>query len=126
MLETGLKYTLTDTVTPDKTAKAVGSGGLEVFATPAMLALMEKTSAALAQPHLAEGEGTVGTLVDITHISATPLGMQVSCESELIEIDRKRLVFRVTASDERGKIGEGAHERFIINNNCFMAKVNSK
>lgn len=126
MLETGSKLTLTELVTLDKTAKAVGSGGLEVYATPAMIALMEKTSAALVQPYLAEGEGTVGTLVNITHISATPLGMQITCESELIEIDRKRLVFRVTATDEKGKIGEGTHERFIINNEKFIAKTNSK
>ena len=126
MLETGSKLTLTELVTLDKTAKAVGSGGLEVYATPAMIALMEKTSAALVQPYLTEGESTVGTLVNITHISATPLGMQITCESELIEIDRKRLVFRVTASDEKGKIGEGTHERFIINNEKFIAKTNSK
>jgi len=126
MLQTGIKHTINENVTEEKTASAVGSGFLPVYATPAMIALMEKTSAKLVEPFLAESEGTVGISVNIKHISATPVGMAVSCTSELVEIDRKRLVFKVEAFDEKGKIGEGTHERFIINNDRFMEKVNNK
>lgn len=126
MLTIGITKSLTECVIEEKTAKVVGSGSLLVYATPAMIALMEKTSAQLVEPFLTEGEGTVGTSVNIKHISATPVGMSVTCNSELVEIDKKRLVFKVEAFDEKGKIGEGTHERFIINNDRFMERVNSK
>ncbi|MDD2268232.1 MAG: thioesterase family protein [Eubacteriales bacterium] len=126
MLTIGMKLTITETVTPEKTAKAVGSGELEVYATPSMITLMEKTSATLVKDSLNEGEGTVGTLVNINHTSATPVGMTITCESELVEIDRKRLVFKVVAYDDKGQIGEGTHERFIINNEKFLSKTNAK
>ena len=77
-------------------------------------------------PYLGEGEGTVGTKLEISHDAATPLGMKVWAESELIEIDRRRLVFEVKAFDECGQIGAGRHERFIINNEKFIAKANAK
>lgn len=126
MLTIGMKLTITETVTPEKTAKAVGSGELKVYATPSMITLMEKTSATLVKDSLNEGEGTVGTLVNINHTSATPVGMTITCESELVEIDRKRLVFKVVAYDDKGQIGEGTHERFIINNEKFLSKTNAK
>lgn len=126
MLTIGMKLTITETVTPEKTAKAVGSGELEVYATPSMITLMEKTSAALVKDSLGEGEGTVGTQVNINHTSATPVGMTITCESELVEIGRKRLVFKVIAYDDKGQIGEGTHERFIINNDKFLSKTNAK
>ena len=126
MLTVGITKTLQEYVTEEKTAKVVGSGSLMVYATPAMITLMEKTSAMLVEPFLADGEGTVGISVNIKHISATPVSMNVTCNSELVEIDKKRLAFKVEAFDEKGKIGEGTHERFIINNDRFMEKVNTK
>ena len=120
MLNTGIKGSASEIVTNEKTAVAVGSGGLSVYATPAMIALMEKSAYESVQSLLEEGSGTVGTLMNIQHISATPVGMKV------IAIDGRKLTFKVTAFDEVGKIGEGIHERFIINNEKFQAKTNSK
>ena len=126
MLETGLKLTLTKTVTEDKTARVMGSGTLDVFATPAMIALMEETAYKAVQESLDKGMGSVGTYLDVKHLAATPLGMTVTCEAELCEIDNRRLVFTVKAYDEAGLIGEGRHERFIVQNEKFMAKTNAK
>ena len=113
-------------VTEANSAAAVGSGLLPVFATPAMVALMEQTSWKSVAPYLNEGEGTVGTSLNISHSAATPLGMKVWCESELTEVDRRRLLFHVTCYDEAGVIGEGTHERFIIGNEKFLAKAEQK
>lgn len=126
MLEKGMTGCHEDVVTYELTAAKVGSGLVEVYATPMMIALMEKTCADTVEPYLAEGEGTVGTLVNVTHSAATPVGMKVSCECELVEVDRRRLVFKVTAYDERGVIGEGLHERFIINKEKFQTKASQK
>lgn len=126
MLETGLKGRQTETVTTDKTAASVGSGSLQVYATPAMIALMEKTAMLSVAEKLSEGQTTVGTKLEIEHISATGLGKEIACESELVEIDRRRLVFEVTASDPSGVIGKGRHERFIVDCEKFMDKVNAK
>ena len=126
MLETGMKLTLSTTVTKDKTARQMGSGTLDVFATPAMIALMEETAYKTVQHALDEGCGSVGTYLNIKHLAATPLGMTVRCDAELIEIDNRRLVFAVKAYDEAGLIGEGTHERFIVQNEKFMAKTNAK
>ena len=113
-------------VTDELTAAHIGSGLVRVFATPMMIALMEKTCAESVEPFLEEGQGTVGTHVNVSHCSATPVGMKVLCQSELVEVDRRRLVFKVTASDERGLIGEGTHERFIIDSAKFQAKIDAK
>ncbi len=126
MVEAGIKGSQTIAVTPQNTAKALGSGGLEVFATPAMIALMEKTAAESVSSLLDEGWGTVGMSISVKHTAPTPVGMKVSCESLLTEVDGRRLVFEVTASDENGVIGSGIHERFIINNEKFIQKVNEK
>ena len=126
MIQPGIKGRQEIAVTKENTAKVYGSGELEVFATPAMVALAEKTALESVAPHLAEGEGTVGTLVNVRHLAATPVGMTVRCESELVEVDRRRLVFRVELFDEVEKIGEGTHERFIIQNERFLAKANAK
>lgn len=126
MLETGIKGRQELLVTEDYSADTMGSGLLEVFATPAMTALMEKTAWMSVAPYMNDGEGTVGTVLNIKHTSATPPGMQVWCESELILVEGKRLVFHVEAFDEKGKIGEGEHERFVINNEKFMMKTLKK
>lgn len=126
MLEKGLKGSQSVLVTEENTAAKVGSGLLPVFATPAMIALMEATCAQSVASELEEGCSTVGTHLDVKHSAATPVGMTVKCESELVEVDRRRLVFHVTAWDDAGIIGEGSHERFIVNNEKFLAKTQSK
>lgn len=114
------------TVTEELSAPHCGSGLVPVLATPAMIALMEKTCLRSVQPHLPEGYGTVGTLVHVTHEHATVMGRRVSCTSKLVEIDRRRLVFEVEAQDEAGIIGRGRHERFIIENTKFLARANGR
>jgi len=114
------------TVTEDMTAKSLGSGELSVYATPSMIALMENTAYKSVSEYLEDGQGTVGTLMNVKHLSATPVGMEVICESKLVEIDRKKLVFEVKAYDKSGCIGEGLHERFIIDNKKFTAKAQNK
>lgn len=126
MLEIGIKGHQELTVTAENTARAMGSGELEVFATPAMIALIEQTAWRSVAPHLAPGEGTVGTMLDVAHTAATPVGMKVRCETELIQADRRRLVFRARLSDETGPIGEGTHERFIVQNERFLQKARAK
>ena len=101
----------------------MGSGTLPVYATPAMIALMEKTAMLSVASELEEGQATVGTLLEISHLAACGLGTKVSCESELVEIDRKRLVFSVTAYNGETVIGKGRHERFIIDTEKFMSKI---
>lgn len=126
MLKTGIKGLQTVAVTEENSAKTVGSGTLDVFATPAMTALMEKTAWTSVAPYLEEGQGTVGIKLEITHDAPTPLGMTVTCESKLIEIDGRRLIFEVTASDGTEVIGKGRHERFIINEEKFLKKAFTK
>ena len=123
MLQPGIKGHKEQVVTPAMSAARVGSGLVDVFATPMLVALVEQTCYESVLPHLDQGQGTVGTLVSISHTSATPIGRRVWCESELIEVDRRRLVFRVRAFDSRGPIGEGLHERFIIDTKRFMQKA---
>ena len=125
-MNTGIKGRHEETVTNEKTAALVGSGLVKVFATPMMIALIEKTSSESVAPFLEEGQSTVGTDIKVSHVSATPVGMKVWAETELVEIDRRRLVFKVAAYDERGLIGEGTHERFIIDIAKFQAKADSK
>ena len=126
MIDKGIKGRREQAVTPEMSAARIGSGLVEVFATPMMVALIEQTCLESVLPQLEEGQGTVGTLVNVSHVSATPVGMRVWCDSELVEVDRRRLVFKVKAYDECGLIGEGTHERFIIDNAKFMEKLNSK
>ena len=126
MLETGIKGTRTVTVNESNTAKVMGSGTLDVFATPALIALMEETCWRSVAGELEEGCGTVGTLLEIKHTAPTPVGMDVTCESVLTEVDGRRLVFEVTAHDATGVVGEGRHERFIIQNEKFQTKANAK
>lgn len=91
-----------------------------------MIALMEKTARLSVTPYLEEGQSTVGTLVNVKHLSASPVGMTITCKTELVDIDRRRLVFHVECYDTAGLIGEGDHERFIIDEAKFMAKTNGK
>ena len=126
MLETGIKGTRTVTVNEENTAKAMGSGTLDVFATPALIALMEETCWRSVANELEKGCGTVGTLLEIKHTAPTPVGMKVICESTLTEVDGRRLVFEVIARDAKGVVGEGKHERFIIQNEKFQTKANAK
>ncbi|MBO5073568.1 MAG: thioesterase family protein [Eubacterium sp.] len=124
MLETGIRGTQSVKAKESNSAKVMGSGTMDVFATPAMIALMEKTAWMSVAAELEEGQGTVGTKLEITHDAPTPLGMTVTCESELTEIDGRRLVFAVTAKDETGTvIGKGRHERFIVWEEKFQAKA---
>ena len=125
-MDTEIKGYKEITVTKELTAISLGSGDLEVYATPAMIALMEETASESVKPGLEVGQGSVGTCIAIKHLAATPIGMRVRCESELVEVDGRRLVFNITAYDEKEKIGEGTHERFIISNDKFQSKVNSK
>lgn len=126
MLTVGISNEAYREVTKENTAAALGSGTLDVFATPAMTALMEETCMKSVQAELDEGCGTVGTGLNITHVSATPVGMRVHCVSKLVEVDGRRLVFDVQAFDECGLIGQGTHERFIIGNEKFFAKAQRK
>ena len=126
MLETGMRGTKTVTVNESNTAKVMGSGTLDVFATPALIALMEETCWRSVADELEDGCGTVGTLLEIKHTAPTPIGMDVTCESVLTEADGRRLVFEVIARDAKGVVGEGRHERFIIQNEKFQTKANAK
>lgn len=126
MLETGIKGTKTVTVDESNTAKTMGSGTLDVFATPALIALMEETCWRSVADKLDEGCGTVGTRLEVKHTAPTPVGMEVTCESTLTEADGRRLVFEVTVRDAKGIVGEGCHERFVIQNDKFQAKANAK
>ena len=126
MLTAGLKGTAETVVSQENTAKKMGSGTLDVFATPSMVALMEEAAWKCVADALEPGMGTVGTSMQIKHVAATPLGMRVTAECELTEVDGRRLVFSVQAYDEAGVIGTGTHERFIIAEEKFMAKTESK
>ena len=125
-LSPGIKGKQEMTVKHENTANYLLSGMLEVYATPSLIAFMEYTAFTSLNPFLPEGMGTVGTLVNIRHLAASPVGMRITCESELIEVDGRRLVFRVTASDDCGVIGEGTHERVIIDNARFTERVQNK
>ncbi len=122
-LQSGIKNEKSIVVTEELTASKVGSGLLPVYATPSMIALMENTCADCVQPYMQEGDGTVGTSVDIKHVSATPVGKTVRCECTLTEVNGKKLVFELNAYDDKGLIGTGTHKRAIINNEAFMARL---
>jgi len=125
MLETGIEKELEIVVTPQDTAKSYGSGLVEVFATPAMVALMEKTALQLVAPFLEDGKNTVGTEISVKHVKATPLGKTIQSFAKLVEVNGPKLKFEVEAYDEDGLIGTGIHKRFIIDEKAFMESLNS-
>ncbi len=125
-METGIRNTKEILVTEELTAAAVGSGLLPVYGTPYLVALMEETCHTAVGDQLEAGQGTVGTRTEMKHVAATPVGLKVRCESELVAVDGRRLVFNVKAYDPAGLVGEAVHERFIIDNERFMAKAAAK
>ena len=125
-LKPGLKGCAETLVAPGNTAADVGSGALPVFSTPHMIALMEKASMDAIAPCLEEGQGSVGTHVDVSHLAATPVGMAVRAESELVAVERRMLSFRVRAYAGEELIGEGSHQRCLIMNDRFMEKTQAK
>ena len=125
-LNVGLRGEASVEVVFENTAAAVGSGALEVYGTPSMIALMEKAALTSVQPFLDEGQGTVGLHIDVAHLAATPIGMTVRAESELEKVDGRMLYFKVWAYAGEEKIGEGTHQRCIVFNERFLAKAMAK
>lgn len=123
MLQAGLKYQSCVAVSSDNTALRLGSGDMEVFATPAMIALMENAAMNAVAPALEEGTTTVGTMMRSSHVKASAVGATITAEAELISVDGRRLSFAVRAWDEKGVIGEGEHERFVVDKQRFLAKL---
>lgn len=122
----GLKGRADEVVTAENTAQAACSGALPVFGTPYMIALMETAAWASIQPCLEPGDSTVGTKVEVSHLSATPIGCKVWAQTEVTRVEGKRVVLNVAAYDETGLIGEGTHERYIVTNERFLARAARK
>lgn len=125
-LKKGLKGEASTAVTGSNTAIAYGSGGVKVFATPAMIGLMEKAALSSVDPLLENGMTTVGTRIDVQHLAATPVGMKVVAVSELVEVEGKRLLFRVEARDEVEVVGRGTHERYMVPMQKFLDRAAAK
>ena len=123
MLKCGLKYSVAVEVAPQNTALAMGSGDMEVFATPAMVALMENAAMNAVAEFLPDGSATVGTKIDVSHVKASPMGAKITAEAKLVAVDGRRLEFKVVAYDEKGVIGEGNHTRFVVDKERFLAKL---
>ena len=124
MLEKGLKYTSSVVVDKANCASAVGSGGLDVFATPSMVALMENAAMNAVAPCLPDGSTTVGSEINVTHTKPTGIGATVSATAELLSVDGRKLLFKVAAHDGVGLIGEGTHVRFVVDVERFLSKQN--
>ncbi|MBQ6725199.1 MAG: thioesterase family protein [Bacteroidales bacterium] len=122
----GIENQLTKAVLDSDSASNCGSGLLPVFATPSLVAFMEQTAHTSVEKLLPEGLTTVGAEIDVKHLKATPLGMQVRCHSTLVETDGRRLVFNIEAYDEVAKIGEAVHIRYIVDSKRFMDKLGKK
>ncbi len=125
-LTAGLKADFELTVTDADTASRWGSGLVPVYSTPALVGAMEKTAVLALKGHLPAGQTTVGGRIDVRHLAPTPVGMKVRVAAELVEVEGRKLVFKIEAWDEVEKIGEASHERFMIDEARFMAKVQSK
>ena len=126
MVSAGQTATSTVTVTESNIAKTMKSGSLEVFATPAMCALIEEAAQAAVQPHLEEGEGTVGISLSISHDAPSPMGSTITAKATVTAVEGRKITFNIEASDGVGIIGKGTHERFVINNEKFMVKVGTR
>jgi len=126
MFEPGMKGTAVCTDEQSNTAAAVGSGLLPVFSTPSMIALMECAACDAIKDALEEGMTSVGTKLEITHDAATPMGMEVRAEAELTKAEGRHLYFKVAAFDGKDQIGQGLHERFVVNAERFLQKTNQK
>lgn len=126
MVEIGLEKEIKIIVDKKDTAKEFGSGELEVLATPKMISLMEEASYKCILPYLEEGISSVGTLVNVKHLSATPVGMQVVVKSKVVAVEDRKITFKVEAYDEKGIIGEAEHERFLVKSEKFLSKTYSK
>ncbi|MCY6371958.1 thioesterase family protein [Clostridium ganghwense] len=122
-LQEGTKGIIEIVVKEDDSAKKIGSGLVDVYATPAMIALMENTAQTSIKDNLPEGHATVGIEINVKHMKATPIGMKVKCVSTLKKVEGKKLLFEVEAYDEVAKIGEGTHTRYIINEEKFIEKI---
>ena len=118
----GLRHSETLMVEHKDTAAVYGSGALEVFATPAMIALMEKTCLESVADKIGEGNTTVGIAVNIKHLKASPVGTTIRCEAEIVDVDRRRLVFSVKCFEGEALVGKGIHERFVVDSQKFMSK----
>lgn len=122
----GMKAEVTSFVTREDTAAEVGSGALLVYATPCMVAMMEDAACCAIQPALPEDKTSVGIRLEIDHVSATPVGMEVRAEAEVTEVSERTVTFKVTAYDEAGVIGEGTHKRAIVSSQRFLDKTYAK
>jgi predicted thioesterase len=125
-LKPGIRAKVSEAVSSDNTASVWGSGALDVYSTPAMIALMEKASVLAAFPFLPDGCSTVGTNLNVKHIASSPIGANIWAEAVLSAVDGRKLSFEVRAWDDKELIGEGLHERFIIDNKKFMEKTEAK
>ena len=125
-LQPGLNAEIEITVTETETAAHLGSGLVPVYATPALVALMENAAVRALEDHLPTGQTTVGGQIDVHHLAATPVGMKVRARAELLEVSGRKFTFQIQAWDEVEQIGEASHVRFLIDTDKFMAKVGEK
>lgn len=125
-IRVGLEAERTTVVDGALLATRLGSGSIEVYATPAMVALMEAAAVAAIDPLLPGGQASVGAALDVRHLAATPLGGQVRARAEVIGVQGRKVTFRVQAWDEHEQIGEGTHTRYVIDVACFVERVQSK
>ena len=125
-VQVGLKNTVSEEVTEERTARAMGSGSLPVYATPAMTCLMEKAATEAVEALVPEGWTTVGISLHVAHTAATPVGLTVRAEAEVTAVEGRKIIFTVRAYDEQGEIGVGSHERFAVAKEKFLAKAAAK
>jgi fluoroacetyl-CoA thioesterase len=125
-LTVGLVGEASATVDASRLASSLGSGGVEVFSTPSLIALMENAARQAVESLLPADQITVGVRIDVQHLAATPLGAQVRARAELTQLEGRRLVFHLTAFDEQEKIGEGTHERMVVDPARLLARANAK
>ncbi len=125
-IPTGQSHSESTIVNETNIASAVGSGLVDVFATPMMVALIELAAARCLEPHLDADSVSVGTHIDVEHSGATPIGMRVTATATITEVDRRRVVFSVVVQDEAGEVGRGVHTRFVVDRAKFMARAAAK